>query len=522
MHLAAPHTQTRYLLRSRVEREGIVVPEPDPLPQRKRKQKHRIEKLMDLSNDCLLEIIENADISALSHIADTCDRLCDLTRYVFRLKYTRFNFISLFANGPIRMSAAKWLLEFFGDLIVSLNIVYSTFAAKENLVDKLLSLVQRCCKNLKELTLEDFVITNESSSVLDEITNLVLANCEIRCNNLDAMLNLKSLSLSNCHCRSILRKMFANLEELQITKAESIYSDELAHFLTINRKLKRVSIIRCYDVSSKVLQCIDQLKELEEFEFQLNSNARTHANFQNDLVHLAQVKTLKVLKLNCHTFSVSQMMDKFVTNGVKIEVLELANGPIDDATYENINKLKSIKVLKLNEMTGLNDVRILGFGKQLELLEQLHIKVQANVTPCSIKTLLRTAGKLSCLKIDVPFFHLNFNMYKEMLNIIQKRDPLVKLTLSIYGDGHQFTSAGAQNEIWFAVKYLNRDYNRIFETPATSGDNFFDELSDDDFEDEGEDDMFMDENGWETEEEEEVDDDFDEVDGFDVFAYPTM
>lgn len=474
--------QSTYMLRSRARRENITVEEV-PLIQTKRTKKKHIEKITDLNHDCLLDIFEHTDINALCNVAETCQRFHDLARYTFRIKYSRFNFTSLLSSGYIRFSAAKKLLRNFGDLIISMELQFSIFEQKEKLNTKLLQLVERYCSKLNELKLEDFIISQETNGAFDSIANLHLDSCTVVCNDLE-MPNIKVLQLVESECEYLFYKQFHRLEELQLIGCEDVYMDYLQGFFMLNPNLKRLSIIRCYHVPTKVLQSIGQLKQLEEFTFQLNSIPQTSERFQNDLTHLISLKKLKALTLNCHKMSVSQLIDGFVKEGIAIETLELANGPINDDLFANIIKLKTIKVLKLNEMTELTDVHIVGFGKQLKSLEELHIKSHANINRSCVKALLQEASKLSCLKIDAHF-SLDHKIYKDLLTIVQAREPLAKLTLSIYGNGwKQFVAENERNEKWFQV---NGNQN-LFPFPAAH-DDFFDLDEDDDFDEDELDDM---------------------------------
>lgn len=52
-------------------------------------------------------------------------------------------------------------------------------------------------------------------------------------------------------------------------------------------------------------------------------------------------------------------------------ILELCTGQFDDTLAKNIAKLSSIKILKLNGMTRLNEVHLLTMAKGLKMLEEL-------------------------------------------------------------------------------------------------------------------------------------------------------
>lgn len=137
-------------------------------------------------------------------------------------------------------------------------------------------------------------------------------------------------------------------------------------------------------------------------------------------------------------------------------------------------------------MTGLTEMHILSFVKELELLETLHINTQAKINRSGLKAIVRDGKRLSCLKIDSPSLTLDVNTYQDMLVTLQKRDKNIKLDLTIYGNGHQLSVPDAiskgTNEKWFSVKELNRSHNHIFLLQAIL-DDMFDDDEDDDFDD---------------------------------------
>lgn len=93
--------------------------------------------------------------------------------------------------------------------------------------------------------------------------------------------------------------------------------------------------------------------------------------------------------IDCNKYSVSNLLEKLVG----LSHLELANGPIDNNTYENIIKLTSLTVLKINEMTEVTDSYIWGIGKKLKLLTEFHIETDEIIPRFAINAFVREAKK---------------------------------------------------------------------------------------------------------------------------------
>lgn len=471
-------SQSRYVLRSNSKPEDLVTKDIRFLEYRRKRPKYRLQKLMHLNDDCLLTIFEQMDPNTLSHVAETCGRLKDLTRYQFRIKHTTFSTALLVEHGPPNIAMMKKILVNFGDLIKSLQLFCSLFGETPKTSYDLLKLVKRYCTNLKTLTLEDFD-TNQNmeklKSMFQPIETLVLDNCVLNMYDLGAS-NLKALKIHGGGCLiHIIDRNFAKLEQVEFEDVDYFRDSLVMRFINQNPTIKRLSIVGCDMISTKIFAAISQLK-LEELEFHQYYRRRPDELFNTDLMQLASMATLKVLKLNCTKITVSCLLEGFVKNKIAIEHLELVNGVIDEATHKNIIKLKTIKTLRLNEMADLSNHHILIFVKELKLLENLHIKTVIKINQSTLRLMVRD-GNLKNLKIDSPLI-LDIDTYNVMLATIQKLN--TRLDLTIYGNGNQLSVPGSiangPNEKWFTVKELNRNNNQIFSHPVIDED--FEEFDD--------------------------------------------
>ncbi|XP_031626496.1 uncharacterized protein LOC116342858 [Contarinia nasturtii] len=488
------------LTRSRARAQHIVIENltMDQLPQRLRK-KNRVDKLTDLNDDCLLSILEHMNPVTLTTFAETSDRMNGLARYHFRLKYKCFDFISLIGvNNEVNYGMAKQLFKIFGDLMTSLNLARYLFANQnDNLSYDLLNLIKHHCCNLKTLKLEDIFIETQNmqklNALFEPIETLVLDNCSFQQHNIGFgnMKHLKKLKMSefNCSWKKTIGRNFEELEQIEFDSCHGLLNEYLETFIKANQMLKSLTVTECMYVTSNVFSAISSLKQLEEFEFK--SSRLAENTIQTDLMHLAALKNLKVLNLDCMKSSVAQLLQNLVKNSIQIEHLELANGTMNDDTLASINKMKTIKILKLNEIAELTENQVVGFTKELNQLEQLHIKTNAKVTKYSLTAMVQNAVRLSCIKIDSPALHLDTYTYDMMLASIRKRDENIKLDLTIYGNCEQILvpeikQLNDQNDRWFCVKELDRTHNHVFPKWSSNGQGSDDEEDDEFFDDDDE------------------------------------
>lgn len=464
------HRSTRYMLRSTTRANDGKVEHVELIELKRKRRKN----LMALHSDCLLKIFEYMKVADLCNMAEVCESMYNLARYFFRLKYKRFDVALLFEEDGVHIDKLERLLRIFGDQISSLNISREMFANIEHtdISYKILSLVNRYCRHItKELTLEGFAdIMQDGWDVMaplfSTLETLILEDCTMDHVDWCAMDNLQVLHLDGVVAyweHETLPSNLQKLQELHLNDLE-MYENSLTALLLTAPALKRISIVRCWEISTSTFGVISELKSLEEFEFQINRRNHSEEVFQRHLIQLTTLKNLKVLKLNCNKMSVLPLLQGFITKGIALEHLELSDGTFDLDIAKGIAMLKAIKVLKLNGMNGFAEGYISTMTEGLKHLEELHIKTDTKLSQFRTKEIVREANRLSVLKIDIPNFSLNVDTYRSMLTTLQKRIEQKQLQITIYCVSELLTVPDEmlQPSKLLIVKKLNRNYNHLF------------------------------------------------------------
>lgn len=489
---SAPEEQaepSRYMLRSKtnldsVTYDSIELPRKRKVPFQRRNQRNLGKNLTDLNSDCLLKIIEYLNPMDLCNVAQTSKRFRDLAQYHFYRKHRNFSCFSILNDGIIHLDMFKRLLRVFGHHIRSLAIPQYVFVNEEGIAAELLEVIARYCReSLKLLWMDGFVMNSNLIKLMKPVFNRIEAiefsNCGIY-HNENPMQNVKLMKLIETEMNhQFLASKFPKLIELQLIYLDDTQNATVIDFVKSNPGVEKLSIVECYGVSTAVFEAIGQLKGLRELEFQQHYS-RPEEIFRTDLNNLSALTELKVLKLNCAKHSVSQLLETFVTNGVHLEHLELANGPMDTPTFESILKLNSLTALKFNEMADITNSRIYAFAQKLKLLREFAIKSYGNIGLFGFNAMVRDINSLSSLKIDIPDFQMNLETYQGMLNAVQKREERNRLEITIYNNGADENNneqpvvpnqvINDQNKKWIHVKWLNRTWNRVFPYVASQDD----------------------------------------------------
>ncbi|XP_055313523.1 uncharacterized protein LOC129574906 [Sitodiplosis mosellana] len=443
--------QTRYMLRSSTK-NGHLVTEHNVSTERKRKRKGQL-KFMDLNDDCLLAVFGNMNVIELCDVAETCKRTQALAQYHFHLKQRRLDLVSLAGHNP---KLALRLLRNFGGHASSLNMARDLFPHKKEAASrKLLSLIAKYCRAnvLTQLSLSQFSIALVSMKDLKELFGSL------------EMLKLENTTIKGC----TLGPFKGNLKVLKLKDSDfcdSAYPvpvyKPLITFINTKKVLQCLSICSSTrSVPSRICQAIGELKDLKELELDEQGLGDCEKTFRQICRHLLELNHLKVLKLNCHGYSVQYLVEGLTANNVAIEHLSLKDGRFDEGfnVATAISKLESIKILKLFVMGNVNNAHLLVMAKGLKLLTELVVLgwFSVNVTQQGIVRMLRETARLSCLKIVARSFKFNINTYNEMLTIVQNRSEHIKLQLSF---GNQFVAPFdpegtlRSNDKWLSVKEI--------------------------------------------------------------------
>lgn len=489
------------MLRSTAKREGIVIKIKDvelPIRRKTRRNKPNPKQLMDVNSDCLLKMLDYMGPYDLSNIAETNKRFYDLAQYQFWRKYRTFNCTLLLEDdGLVNLEKFERVLRIFGHHIVSLTVSMFLFVEEANTSLNLLLLIsQYCGVNMNFLSLDGFILTEifaegtlsaQLKVLFNQLEHLVFMNGWIDWTS-GSMKKLKTLKLMevDSHWNFLSLKLPA-LKDFQMMFMDYIEPKMLSQFLEINTSIRYLSIVQCFGISSNMYKTIGKMN-LKDLEFQ-QYGVVSEELFQRDLNYISSLKRLKTLKINCMKHSVSSFLAKLVENNVGLIHLELSNGLFDTNTFENINKLKTLKILKFNEMIDITNSFIMGMAKQLHSLAEFHIKSYGYITRSAIRALVRDAHQLDCLKVDTPYFELDLDTYNEMLSAIQKRiyKKHVKLTIYNSGDNDQMLVPRAiingPNQKWLQIQVLDRRWNYVFPFSTVDEDDdifdFFDEDDDD-------------------------------------------
>lgn len=84
---------------------------------------------------------------------------------------------------------------------------------------------------------------------------------------------------------------------------------------------------------------------------------------------------------------------------------------MDDETAIDITKMKNLRVFNRNQISHSINEHLIEFARKLPHLSEHHVEADKSITDYGIQEVLRYAEQLSCLKIRLPMFRSNSNLY---------------------------------------------------------------------------------------------------------------
>lgn len=490
-HLLSPAVKAKYGIESRNEEsKSNDLDQPSTSTSTYVPQLNGLD-LMELNDDCLLHLFTFLPPMTVANVAHVNVRLNKLIKRFIQTKYKiyfsqNFNLVAHNQTIPINLFVLQSFLYIFGQdigtLTLNRNIFDETYDKFESM-GKIQNLIDIYCPKMKEMTLIGFGMCGLTHKFYGRLESLTLDDCSVT----RAWINMPKLTVLKLSTVIFRRwpmeyvsrenrdwdfyqppkpiplpcNRFGQLKELRLIDvnldnpaAEKLLKSNSNH-------LQKLSIVKCREISPFIFGAVGKLSHLVEFEYKKKNLGNS------SFLPLLSLKKLKVLKLFHSSISIPDLVDCFITNRIKIEHLELGLSAFTAKAAESIQKMSTIKVLKLIEMNGLNESHILSMAGQLRELEELHINSKAFFTQNGIADIVRAASRLVCLKIDAPGFILNVEMYQTILTAIQERENPNKLEITIIGDVKQVfvpnDVLNGQNEEWVIVKEFNRQEHSLDE-----------------------------------------------------------
>lgn len=423
--------------------------------------------ILNLNDDCILEIFSRLPLLVLCEVRDTCQRLRSLADYYFSTMHKSLNFGCRTIKGArfklFTQEETKNILLSFGHHIEALIIHADLFAAKP---DEVLQTLNDFCDNrqLDHLKLIKFAfderIVENCDRLFGSVTTLTIDKCyaeddvfEKLLRKCTSMRHLELMRQCNIDGRC-LAHTYPTMHGFSLINNNN-FDPRLVHtFMVKNQHLKALKLIGCNFIDDEIYETIaDNLPELEALSIR---TPHVTSNFHTNLMNLLRLQRLRELEFNCGIQPIEQFVNGLALTN-RLEAFGIACAELTAELCAAICNLKNLQLLKLISIFDTQQSRtITSIATQLKRLRELHVVECEPITFDEIVEFVARAPKLEKLVINqccniVPF---DGSQFIQLADACQKRVNKHQLIIHLDYDELCMTRRVLSNE-------LRREYAHI-------------------------------------------------------------
>lgn len=372
--------------------------------------------LLQLNNDCLMNIMRNLPVGDLITVADTCQTLRQTTLDVFRYKHKVLNLGVGYPTNAFTPSEIVRAVKLFGSGTTALNISMRCIS-NPDCQRKIISTIAKQCDSLRSLKLNRVIIDEEMlpdlHQIFDKLETLKLICCRIERGANDFFTN----------CESLLKLKLVQNDGVEVTRVETKYFPKLESFTFYaggdysfpetfyeqHKNLKKLNFDhRDISMNLVALHCT-RLEKLC-----ITANVPRPISFHPD----HKFEHLKHLRV-CWWRRGDQELLRLLQSCESVEHLEFENDHIEEEIFHKIHKLQHLKVLGLPLIARYRNV-----GK-IKRIDELIIS-----NSCNFDDLAKNLTSLKALTIFGDTHNIHASSIQNIATTLSQRFPGERLILN--------------------------------------------------------------------------------------------
>lgn len=402
------------------------------------------KQLLDLPDDCLIDICRYLSLDDLSSIALTCTRLQAIARQVFVLKpankrvYVKHLLQSF---GPNALEKVKRFFQSFGDLLLEVNLDLTNehgapTGNSTSMTEQIFHLITiHCCDGALEAFLGCRVSLKsphkiEMIRLFSRLKKFELTECTMVADALSASQECQELLLQMQASGDISNFTFSKLETFAITNYGFSYTMSPNHNENCGKFLQRHTQLKVLDldVSDETefnMDVIDQLKGLKTL----------HLRCFGGCLSLSRCANFKDLK-RLYVYSISTDATKFLLESAaaaSLEYMTLHSPDINNDFFVGLSRFKSLRVLKLLDCDDLDVTKMLELDFD-ELTEFAQMQ-SGGVNMDGLVEMVEKFQKLESIILIDTDHEIDSEHYDRLVKICRKEDKKLTITMEADRDG---------------------------------------------------------------------------------------
>ncbi|XP_055304391.1 uncharacterized protein LOC129569532 [Sitodiplosis mosellana] len=407
--------------------------------------------LLRLTDGCLQKLFERLDIESLCQMANVCKRFRPISERAFSERHKKF----VFEGRSCKNSVFRRVLCKFGHLITTIDASEAHFVPGEKL--DVGAIAKYCSNSLDKLILQKATIDCDVVKPLfSRLKYLDLAMCDFTGNKNGLFANCPNLEFFGFEAdfcgpdpldmgrdRSIrfVAKKFPKLESVAF---DCSYTGFWTFFdlLKLNPQVKILDIIAPSE-DMYIQSVVQYTKNVEALAIHTGFMSTTpEIQTRKVFLQLSKLKKLQKLLIEAgdETYGklVAPLMDAFAKDKVPINRLNLREFTIGSKEIKSILKLKTMKIMSLDEVVNVTDADLVPLTKELPLLENLQLyfgtKARTPITVSGLAKMIKAGKHLDYVAlVGVQNLKIDKKAFDDLLKAAQSRGNEKTLTIDIVG-----------------------------------------------------------------------------------------
>lgn len=462
-----------------------------------------VDPCPELNDDCLHEIFDYLNVWDLVSVADVCTRFEQVAQTNFSKKHKTFEFSDFVMEGTYadKKLPARHMRQFFkhfGSLIVDLSISYYEPVKLQRFTnfEILMAMVEHCGESLNVLRLFNFIGRGRIVTILrplfGRLKKLYMDSCHVSDEFIRSLENCRQLTklkiIEDAYDRKFngFNYTLPALTTLSLKRLEHIRRPDVIKILQHNPQLKRITISACTGLYGTTLDDIVQYVPLvEKVAFKQYSyyvrETKAHMG-------LAQLTSLKTLKLDDTVRSIGKLLNQMATVNVPLEHLTLRRSMVDDEFVNAIGGIKTLRSLYLIRANNLETKHLQDICELLPKLAKLCVTTCDGLNANGLVKLMRKAKELEEIDLYKTGIVFTDELFKRLVQTVVTRRIPLKITAmcesSMFGVSQELLDAHKDNVV-LVLTQRSSDYGYDDEDDDEDDDDDYDYDDDDDDSDYG-------------------------------------
>lgn len=391
--------------------------------------------VLDLNDDCFLQIFGYLNLFDLCAVADTCNRFRENAQArLSKVAHKDLNLNSIFeAKG---MRTIFNVVRHTGAFPKSIEVDSSLVARKhkKQFEIRIIESISRYCNDQNmRLTLTGFDGADEIVKMLPHRVVLQIVKSDSTWTRISDELD----ELIQDYPHEVNYSELKELEVLSIKLMPDFHHALFEMLLETNPRLKEIEVVYCNEIDDRIFPLIAaRAPQIESLRYKATNRLQERPSFDRNTMALSKLTKLKTLDIDCEGKSFIDAIQAMTAAKSQLENLQIVNAEVGAARsvfVDRILQFQNLKSLSLFEVRGLERLDLIRIAENLVGLTEIQLNNVIILNAWDVVQLVRSAKELRyfyyrCILCEQEM-DINDQVHTELVAIAADRGKKMHLKL---------------------------------------------------------------------------------------------